>query len=151
MYFFSNDTNRSFFSLFTWDVSSLSRRQKTQWVTTTTVWASAFFQRYPINSKLVAQFSVAIFTSCRLPYSSLPIFPKWLPKFPLPFYRLPNFPRPKFPLPFFSVALFSFALFTVNHLHGCSRLDWQYQQATHVTRIRSSTVWRRIFTWTIAC
>jgi len=45
----------------------------------------------PVNSKLVAQFSVAVFTGCRLLYFPLPIFPKWLPKFPLPILPVAHF------------------------------------------------------------
>ena len=70
--------------------------------------SECFFQMDPVNSKLVAQFSVAFFTGCRLPYFPLPIFPKWLPKFPLPIL-----PVAHFSVAHFSVAQISVAYFTI--------------------------------------
>ena len=54
--------------------------------------------------------NVAVFTGCRLPYFYLPIFPKRLPKFSLPFLPVAHFSVVQI-----SVALFSVAHFTIYH------------------------------------
>jgi len=73
----------------------------------------------PVNSKLVAQFSVADFTGCWLPYFPLAFFLSGCPNFRCLFYRLPIFPLPiflwpKFPLPFLPFTL---------HIHCQSTCD----------------------------
>ena len=114
-----------------------------------------------ISLSIYRHHSCVCFTGCRLPYFPLPIFPKWLPKFPLPFLLVAHFTGcPFFRCPFFRGLNFRCPFFH-SHLPVSYPRRWQphvgWTGRLHRGPMHQSTtlylwgphLWRRIVSYRI--